>query len=519
MSASQQKKLRKQQREEGTEKRQIAQKKIEKAHRRSRNIKITAVAVIAVIVAVVIVFNSTLLYSNFTAVKIGDVSYTAAEYGFFYNSYVKNFESSPYFSYMGIDPAKPYNKQEYEKGKTWADFFKESVLDQMKEITALYEEAQKEGFKLSDSDQAALNSSIENLKSSHEGGDYSNADSYLASVYGKGCNVKVVSSLIEKSYIAQAYAEHKNASFSYSADDIKAYYEQNKDNLDNYTYLSCFIDGTKSSSEGSSDVSSASDIKETVSPSASPSGSETEEELMEKAKSTAEAIISRSDSAEAFKQAVLENVKTEASESTSKGSELMSDYANWLKDSSRKTGDTTVIKSGSGYYALYFISRDNNSYYTVNVRHILIKAVADKNGSYTDEAKAAAKKKAEDLLAKWKSGEATEESFAQLAKENSEDSGSNTKGGLYENVSKGEMVTEFNDWCFAEGRKPGDTGIVYGESGSYSGYHVMYYVGPGKLYRDKLAEDNLRSKDFSEWKTALLEKYDVSTGFTASLIK
>ena len=45
--------------------------------------------------------------------------------------------------------------------------------------------------------------------------------------------------------------------------------------------------------------------------------------------------------------------------------------------------------------------------------------------------KDAAKQKAEDLLAQWKAGDATEDSFAELANENSADSGSNTNGGLY----------------------------------------------------------------------------------------
>ena len=35
------------------------------------------------------------------------------------------------------------------------------------------------------------------------------------------------------------------------------------------------------------------------------------------------------------------------------------------------------------------------------------------------------------------------------------------------------MVKEFEDWCFAEGRKHGDHGMVKTEFG----YHIMFYVG------------------------------------------
>ena len=92
-----------------------------------------------------------------------------------------------------------------------------------------------------------------------------------------------------------------------------------------------------------------------------------------------------------------------------------------------------------------------------------------------DEAKA----KAEDALAQWKAGDATEDSFAALANEYSQDPGSNTTGGLYEQVYQGQMVTEFNDWCFDPARQTGDTGIIHNES---TGYHVMYFVGYDQPY-------------------------------------
>ncbi|MBQ0012195.1 MAG: peptidylprolyl isomerase, partial [Clostridiales bacterium] len=39
-------------------------------------------------------------------------------------------------------------------------------------------------------------------------------------------------------------------------------------------------------------------------------------------------------------------------------------------------------------------------------------------------------------------------------------------------LSRGQMVQEFEDWCFAD-HKVGDTGIVK----TIYGYHVMYFVG------------------------------------------
>ena len=134
------------------------------------------------------------------------------------------------------------------------------------------------------------------------------------------------------------------------------------------------------------------------------------------------------------------------------------------------------------------------------------------DGTYSDEAKAAAKKAAEEILAKWESGEKTEESFAALANELSEDTGSNTNGGLYENVIKGQMVKEFDEFCFA-GHQAGTTGIVYGESGSYAGYHVMYYVGEGQQYSDVLAKDSLATAALDALFAEHSEGLSVDRGF------
>ena len=98
-------------------------------------------------------------------------------------------------------------------------------------------------------------------------------------------------------------------------------------------------------------------------------------------------------------------------------------------------------------------------YDTVDVRHILV----------DDE------ETAKDLLAQWESGEKTEDSFAALVKDNSTDPGSADNGGLYTDVIAGQMVAEFNDWCFDDARQPGDTDIV---QTSY-GYHIMYFVRRG----------------------------------------
>ena len=139
-----------------------------------------------------------------------------------------------------------------------------------------------------------------------------------------------------------------------------------------------------------------------------------------------------------------------------------------------------VEKEGIGCYVVLFLGRDKNEYKTASFRHILTSATDEDGNGTIDEAELnKAKEQSEAILAEFNSGVKSEERFAELANEKSDDPGSNTNGGLYENVSKGTMVAPINDFIFAPGRKHGDTIIVQNNEG-YSGSHLVYFSGSGK---------------------------------------
>lgn len=143
-------------------------------------------------------------------------------------------------------------------------------------------------------------------------------------------------------------------------------------------------------------------------------------------------------------------------------------------------------------YAAGGITKDLKS---VDVRHILLYPEgADSTNIFTeefsDEAWAAGEEAAKALLEQFLAGEQTEEAFAALANEHSQDPGSNQNGGLYEGVTEGEMVQAFNDWCFDEARQVGDTGIVKTEYG----YHVMYFCGSETLWQQYVESDFVTEK-------------------------
>lgn len=72
------------------------------------------------------------------------------------------------------------------------------------------------------------------------------------------------------------------------------------------------------------------------------------------------------------------------------------------------------------------------------------------------------------------------------------------------------MVQEFNDFCFDPARKPGDVDIVFNESDSYCGYHLVYFVGQGERYCDYLADQALRSADFEKWESTFFDDWSAT---------
>lgn len=488
MSASQQKKLRKEQQAEGLE--QLTPLQIQEAASKKRSkvlITITCI-ILAVLIVVAVVFNSNLFYNKVAAAEINGKTYSAAEVNYYYwtNYYTFCNTYGAYISYMGLDTSLPLGDQQYSEDMTWEDYFKEQTKTTMIQIQAICEAAEEAGFELDEDALHEIDHAIEDLDETAKSAGFASVKQYLTAGYGKGMTEEIMRECLTDVYTANLYYQEFYESFTYTDEELETYYTEHADALDFIDY-SYYL------------VSAEADEEGTIS-----------EDAMAAAKAKAEDILDGANSVEAF-EANVEASGEDVSATTTKtvGASLNTHFSEWLLDDARTAGDTTAIEAAnSGYYVVYFSGRNDNHYPTVDVRHILINAEASEDGTYSDEAKAEAKAKAEELLAEWKSGDATEESFAALANEHSGDGGSNTNGGLYEDVYEGQMVEEFNDFCFAEGRAAGDTGIVYGTNGYYAGYHIIFFVGESDtLYSTLLAEKELRNEDLNTWNAEQMEQY------------
>ena len=154
----------------------------------------------------------------------------------------------------------------------------------------------------------------------------------------------------------------------------------------------------------------------------------------------------------------------------------------------------------------------------VAVRHILISpegGTTDGQGNavYSEDEWEACRVAAQEILDQWAAGEATEESFAALANEKSMDPGSNTTGGLYEDVAVGMMVEPFENWCFEEGRQYGDTGLVK----TTYGYHIMYFVDEEPVWF-ATARDELLAEKSTEMLKKIMDSYELEIDYSKMVL-
>ena len=531
MSASSKKKLRNAQEAEKLTEKQLTEQKEAKKLKIYSTIFVVVIALMIAFAVYTAVTNaishSGVRERNTTALTVGNHEVSNAELNFYFIDAVNKFYSTygNYAAMFGLDATKPLDEQviSEETGATWADDFMTSAKENVKAVYALNDAAAEAGYTLPADQLTNIDLTIANMSAYATMYGYSNTDDYIKAMYGNGASEELLREYMTMTTLASAYQNHYAQSLVYEDADLRAAEAENYAQYSAFSYNSYYLATSKFLQGGTEDENGTVIYSDEEKEAARAAAEGTAKLLAQEENNTVEKL----DSAIAGLEI---NAETEGAASTAyvnnSYASINSTILDWVTDEARQAGDITFIESAStstdaegketttvnGYYVVLFNGTDDNNFPLANVRHILVPFEGGSYNSstgattYTDEEKAAAKAKAEEILAAWEAGEATEDSFAALANEKSADS-DGTDGGLYTDIYPGQMVDAFDIWCFTDGREPGDTGIVETEFG----YHIMFYSGDSEtLYRDFIIKNDLMTEDTNAWYTALVDSYTVT---------
>lgn len=508
MSASREKKKRFEERGEGVEKRQIRAKDTQKIRKRKKLITTVAAAAVVVVVLFLVVFNSTLFYTGLTAIKAGDWDYTNANFNYeyfnnFYNTYSSIYQNYGEYAYLLLDPNVPLDEQNYSETQTWDSYFEETAFDKLQQMAILNDMGKAEGWTLSADQKADVDAAIEEVKTNAISQGYNDYRAYLRAMYGKGMNEAKFRELLETSFYATYYSQEllERWKSAYSEEEKAAAYDGVRKDYDLISYMAYEVVSVVDEENG---------IDQTA--------------AMTAASDIAANIASAADQA-TFADAVL-NYAPEEEKSIYEDSDaclyrdmapaaINSEWKEWLTDSARVYGETTVINTGDGYQVLMYLDRNPNEYRLASFRGIVIPVMKDEvTGAYTDATLTAAENTVDEILAAY-AEDPTEEKFAELA--NLYNTDGSTNGGLYENIAKGQLDSyELENYIFDDSRVEGEVSTFYD-----SGFHyVVYFAGRSEQnYNLMIGEDLKVQEEYASLIESKKGDYPLSTNFVFRFAK
>lgn len=497
--------------------------------------KVISIVLCAVIVLGIVGFSLNYYGALQRVIRIGSVGgqpVTIAEYEYFYmRAYNQVRYNEQYYQYYyqtstGYDTSlSPEEQTQTTKDSdgneiTWAEKLHNDTLDLIQLHKAYYNEAVKMGLKLTKADEAFIDKQIESLRDeAKNAGSSSSSNSenkvtyslnaYLRKVYGGSINERFLRKELKIQVLAQKYLTEKTNEIANGYDQAtidKAY----KDDTATYDFVTfrAYTFNTTTLTKQDNETDDALKARQT----------KADAEVKKNANDFYNAVTNEATFAAKAKELnkdtedynVDENTKYSMLQSSIK-SAFSDDAAKWLFDSSTKAGSKKLFSDeDNGKYTVVLAVKTPHQEQTVTARHILLSTKDQStNADLSDEEIAKKKAQADDILKQFNEGDKSEDSFAALANEYTEDSGSSSNGGLYEHIYPGQMVTEFNDWCFDASRKAGDVEIVKTDYG----YHIIYFVAKdGKDYYDSTIRSKKANDDIEEETKKIQDGDDYKVG-------
>mgnify|MGYP001658076062 FL=1 len=426
-------------------------------------------------------------------------------YDYYYASIVSYYEQYASYGYYSLDTTKDYSKQyttDDDGNKvSWQKFFETEALKEVEQITTYYSKALEEGVTLTSAQKKTIEKQISTLKDSASQNDVS-LDQYIKANFGTYCSEDTIRIMLEQYYLSANYKGKFKSETKVTDNDVDKYYNDHKNDYKKieFYYIASPYDATDDNSKNES-IKTAEKIMAKMKDKKSvialvPEVYSSYIDSQVKSSMEQDSTLTEKKAREEAVKSYESNVVTTVSGSDSPFDDKMN---TWLFSDDTKVGSKKYYIDENAKY-IYIVLKTSKASVeedeTYTVRHILVAPESSSNSSsstsekteYTDEQWAAAKKKADSILAKFNKTDKSEYEFAKLAEQYSTDSASTSSGsndsfgGLYESVTLGQMVPDFEKWSIDDSRKYGDTGIVKSDYG----YHIMFFINDCPEYQSKI---------------------------------
>ncbi len=448
------------------------------------------------------------------ALSVGDVKVSSGMYSYYYNQILSSYFSQAQQGSLELDYSKPLSEQKTtdDDGNeiTWDKKVHDETETWLQQLVAYYSKGIDEKITVDADTQKEIDEQIESIKESAKTADQT-VDEYVEATYGDFVTLATLRNANEWYSIASQYARKLAIEIQPNEKEVNKYFEEHKDEFSQikFSWLPIpysednYEETAKTAEEYAGTIKTTDDMKKAI-PVA--------------CKFIIDEYVEAGYYASAEQCAEEIAATVETSVTVGDTSMLTQEMLDWLFSEETPVGSCKAFNLES-YQAMVVLLKteepsllDDTVY---SVRHILImpetdEAESDENAEGEEEEEAedaepteeqwkAAESKANSILAEYEKGAKTEYSFALLAEKYTEDTASVSSGGqggfggLYQNVSLGQMVPEFENWATDENRKYGDTEIVK----SQYGYHIMYFVDAGPEY---LADSKLQASIAEEEK-------------------
>ena len=433
------------------------QRRQEEKRKEQRNKKIgTAVGILILVGLVCLILSFPIrswltVHGTYIVAAGEDVS--KVEFDYSYNTVRNNYiAQNSWLSYFGLDLTGDLSTQMYSNTLSWQDFFEQMAVDNLISGTAMRRDMENAGFVYDETED--YEDFVEALTGAAEDAGMPFKD-YVREFYGPYATMDRLEKFIRQDLKISAYYEQLAKEKAPSDEEIESYYQENASDYDLVDYSVDTVDAVLPT-EPTELADPVEEDAETGESGEDASGEGEEETAYQPSEAEIAFAMRQAKSQAQTKEAsVLEEGEQNIGRAKSDINSLLTE---WLFDSQREKGDTTVIEdtTNNRYYVLGFEGRYLNPAVTVNVRAIM---TSDGNG--------------QDILDQWKAGEATEDSFAELADQYNA-SMTTEKGGLLEELAVSGLSEELVQWLSDDARAYGDTAVISPEGDTVS--YVFYFL-------------------------------------------